>query len=41
MRMNTYKIHTGKAVPDQAMEAYSGSRGIAPFILTSALDSGK
>jgi len=41
MRMKMYKLHTGKAVSGQAMEAYSGSRGIAPFILTSALDGGK
>jgi hypothetical protein len=36
-----YKLHTGKAVHVQAMEAYRGSRGIAPFILTLVLDGGK
>jgi hypothetical protein len=31
--MNMYKLHRGKAVPVQAMEAYGESRGIAAFIL--------
>jgi len=39
--MSMYKLHTGKAVPGQAMKAYMGSRGIGPFILTSALDGGQ
>jgi hypothetical protein len=39
--MNMYELHTGKVPLVQAMEANRGIKGIAPFILTSALDGGK